>query len=122
MDNDGLTVRNTLKAPLLVVEMAEMAGEFHEARLRANRHEFGEESLADGLARAAGFAMFAGGAGATALGHPGGAGVAVAGFKIALGDKPAQKLKSHITGAGASAATGEVGKRIAKADPFDLSN
>ncbi|MER7980489.1 hypothetical protein [Streptomyces sp. NPDC095817] len=102
--------------------MADMAGEFHEARLRAKGHEFGEESTADSLARGAGFVMFAGGSGATALGHPGGAGVAAAGLKIALGDKPAQKLKSHITGAGASAATGEAGKRIAQADPFDLNS
>ena len=102
--------------------MPDMAAEWHVARLSANGHEFGEESTADALARGAGFVMFAGGAGATALGHPGGAGVAVAGIKIALGDKPAQKLKSHITGAGASAATGEAGKRIAQADPFDLSS
>lgn len=98
------------------------ASELHEYHPKKNGHEFGQESTADVLARSAGFAMFAGGAGAAVLGHPGGVGAAVAGAKIALGDEPAKKLKSHITGAGGSAAAGEAGKKIAEADPFGLNS
>jgi len=64
--------------------------------------------------------MFAAGGGATVPGHPGGVGVALSGIKIVLADEPARTLKSHLTGAGGSAAAGEAGKKIAESDPFGL--